>query len=174
MDIKDKIKRAIEVHGADMEKLNDLFGMVRLCEDAKERRTWLLYLREQAKQVRSAEAYELIYRTYVLGAQDPRAAGIVDVVIYVCYSVSKLHYKTFKRFGSTVTRVIYYSVADLISEIKPLSVVLKPFHHPQALIVVSEVGRITLLHCILSRVTEWGVTEVMPKTYRLAKILVEP
>lgn len=70
MEIKDRIKRAIEIQGADMEKLNDLFGMVRVCEDAAERRKWLLYVREQAKALRSAEAYELIYRTYLLGAQD--------------------------------------------------------------------------------------------------------
>lgn len=69
MDIKEKIKRVIEAQGADMEKLNDLFGMVRLCEDFKERREWLAYIREQAKTLRTAEGYELIYRTYVLGAQ---------------------------------------------------------------------------------------------------------
>lgn len=33
MDIKEKIKRAIEVKGADMEKLSDLFGMVCHCTD---------------------------------------------------------------------------------------------------------------------------------------------
>lgn len=52
MDIKERIKLAIETQGADMEKLNDLFGMVRLCEDAKERREWLLYVRETARELR--------------------------------------------------------------------------------------------------------------------------
>ena len=70
MDIKIKIRKAIELQGADMEKLNDLLSVVRVCEDAKERRSWLFYIREQARLLRSAEAYELIFRTYVVGAQD--------------------------------------------------------------------------------------------------------
>ena len=70
MDIKNRIKLVIETKGADMEKLSDLFGVVQTCEDAAERRSWLAYIREQAKRLRSAAAYELIYRTYVLGAQD--------------------------------------------------------------------------------------------------------
>jgi len=44
------------VHGADMEKLNDLLAVVRVCEDAKERRAWLFYIREQAMMLRTAEA----------------------------------------------------------------------------------------------------------------------
>lgn len=70
MDIKDKIKRAIETKGADMEMLNDLFGMVQLCEDKKEREQWNLYVRSEARKLRSADAYELIYKTYLLGGQD--------------------------------------------------------------------------------------------------------
>lgn len=70
MDIKDKIKRHIEAKGADLEKLNDLFDMVRICEDKTERREWLLYVRSEARKLRSAKAYELIYATYLLGAQD--------------------------------------------------------------------------------------------------------
>lgn len=70
MDIKIKIRKAIETRGVDMEKLNDLLAVVRVCEDAKERRDWLYYIREQAKTLRSAEAYELIFQTYVVGAQD--------------------------------------------------------------------------------------------------------
>ena len=67
MDIKEKIRRAIEKNGVDMEKLNELFGMVRHCEDASERRKWLLYVRSEARKLRSANAYELIQKTYVLG-----------------------------------------------------------------------------------------------------------
>ena len=70
MDIKERIKHAIETKGADMEKLNDLFSMVCHCEDLAERREWLLYVRSEARQIRSADAYELIRKTYVLGAQD--------------------------------------------------------------------------------------------------------
>ena len=33
MDVKERIKRAIDLHGVDLEKLNDLFNMVRLCEE---------------------------------------------------------------------------------------------------------------------------------------------
>lgn len=70
MDIKDKIKRAIEIKGADMEKLNDLLSLVQLCEDASERKEWLIYIREKARTLRTLDAYELIYQTYVSGAQD--------------------------------------------------------------------------------------------------------
>ena len=70
MDVKIKIKKAIEANGADMEKLDDLFSMVRLCEDLQERREWLLYVRSEARKLRSPDAYELIRKTYVQGAQD--------------------------------------------------------------------------------------------------------
>lgn len=70
MDIEEKIKWAIEKNGVDMEKLNDLFGMVLHCEDALERRKWLVYVRSEARKQRSADAYELIRKTYVLGVQD--------------------------------------------------------------------------------------------------------
>ena len=70
MDIKDRIKRAIEREGADVEKLRDLFDMVSLCEDKDERREWLLYVRSEARKIRSSDAYELIYRTYLLGGKD--------------------------------------------------------------------------------------------------------
>ena len=70
MDVKERIKRAIDLHGVDLEKLNDLFNMVRLCEEKEERRKWNLYVRSEAKKLRTQEAYELIYRTYLLGGQD--------------------------------------------------------------------------------------------------------
>lgn len=70
MDIKEKIKRVIEAQGADAEKLRDLFGVAVLCEDKAERRQWILYVREQARLLRTADAYELIYKTYVAGARD--------------------------------------------------------------------------------------------------------
>ena len=70
MDIKEKIKRAIESKGADYEKLRDLFDMVRICEDKAEKRKWLLYVRQKARGVKSAEVYELIRQTYIQGARD--------------------------------------------------------------------------------------------------------
>lgn len=70
MDIKEKIKNAIEKQGADYEKLRDLYDMARLCEDKAERREWLLYVRRKCREVTSADAFELIRQTYVLGAQD--------------------------------------------------------------------------------------------------------
>jgi predicted phage terminase large subunit-like protein len=68
--VKNKIKKAIEQNGADMEKLDDLFSLVRLCEDPQERREWLLYVRSEARKLLSPDAYELIRKTYVQGAQD--------------------------------------------------------------------------------------------------------
>lgn len=70
MDIKKKIKRAIEKYGADTEKLSDLLSLVELCEDQTERRQWLLYVRAEARKLLSADAYELMRKTYVLGAQN--------------------------------------------------------------------------------------------------------
>ena len=70
MDIKEKIKHTIEKNGTDMEKLNDLFSLVRRCEDPTVRREWLLYVRSEARKLRSTEAYELIHKTYIQGAQD--------------------------------------------------------------------------------------------------------
>ena len=70
MDIKEKIKRAIETKGADIEKLEDLFSVLHACEDKVERREWLLYVRSEAKKLRTKEAYDLIYKTYLLGGRD--------------------------------------------------------------------------------------------------------
>lgn len=70
MDIKDRIKKAIDANGADIEKLSDLFDAVRICGDKAERREWLLYVRGEAKKLRDREAYDLIYKTYLLGGQD--------------------------------------------------------------------------------------------------------
>ena len=53
-----------------MEKLDDLFSMVRLCENPQERREWLLYVRSEARKLLTPDAYELIRKTYVQGAQD--------------------------------------------------------------------------------------------------------
>jgi predicted phage terminase large subunit-like protein len=68
--IKQKIKRAIETQGVDYEKLKDLFDIVSVCEDKVERREWLLYVRKMAREVKSADAYELIRQTYLQGARD--------------------------------------------------------------------------------------------------------
>jgi hypothetical protein len=68
--IKQRIKKAIETQGVDYEKLKDLFDIVSVCSDAAERREWLLYVRKMARKIKSAEAYELIYKTYCLGGQD--------------------------------------------------------------------------------------------------------
>ena len=68
--IKQKIKRAIETQGVDYEKLKDLFDIVTVCEDKAERREWLLYVRKMAREIPSADAYELMHQTYVLGARD--------------------------------------------------------------------------------------------------------
>ena len=70
MDIKDKIKRAIETQGVDYEKLKDLFDVAQVCEDKAERREWLLYVRKKAREIPTVEAYELMHLTYVKGAQD--------------------------------------------------------------------------------------------------------
>ena len=70
MDVKERIKRAIEKQGADCEKLRDLLDMVRLCEEPIQRREWLLYTRSQARKLRSVEAYDLLHDTYVQGARD--------------------------------------------------------------------------------------------------------
>jgi isoleucyl-tRNA synthetase len=56
--------------GVDMEKLTDLLSLVRCCEDKKERREWLLYVRSAARKLRTSDAYEFIRNTYVQGAQD--------------------------------------------------------------------------------------------------------
>lgn len=70
MDIKEKIKKAIETQGVDYEKLKDLYDIVSVCEDKAERREWLLYVRKMAREVPSADAYELMHQTYILGARD--------------------------------------------------------------------------------------------------------
>lgn len=68
--IKERIKRAIETQGVDYEKLKDLFDVVSISEDREERREWLAYIRSEARKLKSAEAYELIFKTYCLGGQD--------------------------------------------------------------------------------------------------------
>ena len=68
--IKERIKRAIETQGVDYEKLKDLFDVASVCEDKDERREWLLYVRKMAREIPSADAYELMHQTYIKGAQD--------------------------------------------------------------------------------------------------------
>lgn len=68
--IKWRIKKAIETQGVDYEKLRDLFDVVSVCEDAAERREWMLYVRKMAREVKSADAYELTHQTYIMGARD--------------------------------------------------------------------------------------------------------
>lgn len=70
MDIKERIRRAIETQGADYDKLRDLYDVSQLCEDKAERRKWLLYVRKVAKTVIGGDAYNLVHQTYVKGAQD--------------------------------------------------------------------------------------------------------
>ena len=70
MDIKDRIKKAIETRGAEYETLRDLFDAVRLCEAPQEKREWLLYVRKMCRSVSDENVYELMRLTYVLGAQD--------------------------------------------------------------------------------------------------------
>ena len=53
MDIKERIKQVIEASGANHENLRDLFEAVRLCEDKKVRREWLLYVRKMRRSVRT-------------------------------------------------------------------------------------------------------------------------
>ena len=68
--IKRKIWKAIETQGVDYEKLKDLYDVVSVCEDKAERRTWLLYIRKKAREIQSADSYELMHQTYIKGAQD--------------------------------------------------------------------------------------------------------
>ena len=68
--IKQRIKKAIETQGVDYEKLKDLFDVVSVCEDKAERREWMLYVRKMAREVMSADAYELMHQTYIMGARD--------------------------------------------------------------------------------------------------------
>ena len=70
MDIKDKIKNIIEAKGANTENLTDLLGMAQICEDKAERLRWVHYVRNQARGLRTSGAYDLIYKTYVVGARD--------------------------------------------------------------------------------------------------------
>lgn len=70
MSIKRRIRRRIELYGANYEMLKDLFDLVQLCEDKQERREWLLYVRKTARAMKLTEAFELVHQTYVLGARD--------------------------------------------------------------------------------------------------------
>ena len=70
MSIKRRIKRRIDLYGANYEMLKDLFDLVQLCEDKQERREWLLYVRKTARAMKMTEAFELVHQTYVLGARD--------------------------------------------------------------------------------------------------------
>ena len=70
VDIKDKIKRAIEVKGADYEKLKDLFDMAKLCESREEKLEWYRYIRSVGRKIPTTEVYELVRETYVQAARD--------------------------------------------------------------------------------------------------------
>lgn len=67
--VKEKIKRIIERDGPDIELLEDLFTVVSTGADAAEPAdavAWCRYVREKARGLRTAEAYELIYKTYLV------------------------------------------------------------------------------------------------------------
>lgn len=70
MDVKERIKRAIEARGANVEMLRDLFDVIQVCEDKAERREWLLYVRKKAREIPSGDAFNLVHKTYIRGAQD--------------------------------------------------------------------------------------------------------
>lgn len=66
MDLKKRIKQSIKKEGLTYEKLDDLFQLVRETRE----REWIQYIRSQAMKIPTPEAYSLIYKTYLLGAQD--------------------------------------------------------------------------------------------------------
>lgn len=70
MDIKERIRRSIESDGADYVKLQDLFDVSCASEDNAERMRWVRYVRQKARAIPSADAYELVRRTYVQCAKD--------------------------------------------------------------------------------------------------------
>ena len=91
MDVKDKIKKAIEQNGIDIEKLNDLFRMVCHCEVKAERREWLLYVRSEARTLRSVEAYELIRKNIKKYSINTRSTLIILLtIIGLLASISRI------------------------------------------------------------------------------------
>ena len=74
MNLRIRIKRAIDVHGANYERLQDLFDVVRTETDRDLKQEWLKYIRTQARKIISPDVYELMHQTYIEGARD----GVFD------------------------------------------------------------------------------------------------
>lgn len=72
--LKERVKYSIETKGADYEKLNDLLGLTEMCTDRDEQQKWLKYIRSVARTVKTAEVYDLMKRTYDVGAR----SGVFD------------------------------------------------------------------------------------------------
>ena len=109
----------------------------------------------------------------VVQLEDARAAGVVNIMIYVSNAVGIFYDQSLQRGGLTASRVVDDSVAHLPGEVQPFAVSLQLFHHAKALLIMGEVRGIALLHSLLTRVTEGRVPEVMTQSNGLAKVLVE-
>ena len=74
MDLKDRIKLAIEKQGANYERLQDLFDVVKQSNDRDEKQEWYKYIRSKARECVNADTYEIMHQTYIEGARD----GVFD------------------------------------------------------------------------------------------------
>ena len=124
-----------------------------------------------------AEQIDLMGRE-ILGAEDPRAQGVVDVVVDVGDPVDELDDPPLQSRRLARARVVEDAVAHLLGQVEPAPVALQHLDHPQRVLVVLEARAAALaqsrVECLLARMPEGRMAEVVPQPDRLGQVLVEP
>ena len=120
-------------------------------------------------------------------AQDPRANGVVDVVVHVRDAIGGAHDAPLAGFGLQIARVVQDAVAHLGRQIQARAAVLDAFHHAHRLLVVAIerrglgraggdplVARKARGQRRLAGVAEGGVPQVVAERDGLSQVLVQP
>ena len=119
-------------------------------------------------------------------AKDARADGVVDVVVHIRDAIRHGDNAPLEGFGANGPRVAEYAIAHLGHKVQASPAVLDRLDHAKALLVVAvergglgtfgvhaaNAGNRTA-QCVLTRMAEGSVPQIMAKRDGLGEILVE-
>ena len=137
----------------------------------------VVHERVDALRARVAEQLDL-RRGQILRRKQPAADRIVDVVVDVGDAVDDPHDPALERLRLVRPRALEDPVAHLPGEVHSAPIALEHVDDPQRVLVVAEAETEPLaqqaVECLLPRVAEGRVAEVVPEPDRLDEILVQP
>ena len=118
-------------------------------------------------------------RGQVLGAQDPGAQGVVDVVVDVGDAVDEADDPPLQRRRLGRAGVVEDAVADRRRQVEAVAVALQHLDHPQRVLVVLEAAPRAdppdaAVEGVLAGVPERRMAEVVAEPDRLGQVLVQP